>query len=557
MTNVIDEIGEAKQPRGHRKSKRMAQREAEALVQAELFSDVTQSVMETEPAIETEMAEEPLTLHLSDLFTEPVSRSALAEQVIEQEPVAESKPAELVGQVIEQEPVSEIEPILKVMEAEPVTETTEKLVAESEPVVEPKPTLDEAISLPVIEPQPKQPINKVSVSLPVPEKQPPVPKSDYSELASIQAMSALNGFAPLGMLFVLMDVLEGAEEGIIRVNKLAEALSIGKPAMLVQIENLERAGLIRTVMSSQRGRHIELLVPNALTRVAGRVDPEDEAAANPAPGWANAPAVLPKNFSLDKLAELNEYLTERGIQVVSVPDESDLDPKVSEIAAFMGKYLKYVQPFYARLKATLNSACEVTVSLKNAFSGRTTSARDVTHILNFGKMLLDAGFLASFSYRRSPHCVATARVNRTPTAINFLSGGWLEHYIRDKAVMVITAHPSTMDTPYAFMKNPRIILPGNEDFEFDFLLMIADRVFWVEAKTGGYLDYIEKYSRVAKLLGLGRSSTLLVLVDSPKPDDNLSARYGLSCCNVDEFAEVFRIAMIRELSASHPIKRGA
>ena len=97
------------------------------------------------------------------------------------------------------------------------------------------------------------------------------------------------------------------------------------------------------------------------------------------------------------------------------------------------------------------------------------------------------------------------------------------------------------------MKNPRIILPGDEDFEFDFLLMVGEKVFWIEAKTGDYLEYLAKYSRVSKLLGLGRDNNLLVLVDAPPPDAHISARYGLNCCSVEEFAEVFRISLVREL----------
>jgi hypothetical protein len=97
------------------------------------------------------------------------------------------------------------------------------------------------------------------------------------------------------------------------------------------------------------------------------------------------------------------------------------------------------------------------------------------------------------------------------------------------------------------MKNPNIILPGNENFEFDFLLMVGDNIFWIEAKTGEYMEYVAKYSRVAKLMGLNRNSNMLVLVDTPKPDDNISARYDMSCCSVDEFPEVFRMSLVREL----------
>ena len=98
-----------------------------------------------------------------------------------------------------------------------------------------------------------------------------------------------------------------------------------------------------------------------------------------------------------------------------------------------------------------------------------------------------------------------------------------------------------------------IVLPGDEDFEFDFLLLIGSSVFWIEAKTGEYMDYIAKYARVSKLLNLSRNSNLLVLVDAPKPDANISARYGISCCSVDEFPEVFRLAMVRELARSRRV----
>jgi hypothetical protein len=296
--------------------------------------------------------------------------------------------------------------------------------------------------------------------------------------------------------------------------------------------------------SSQQGRHIELLIPN-------RVSCEEHRGEARGAETRLVSDVLPhgatRRFSLQKLRELQNFLTEHGVEIVALPDESGLDPRLPPIAAFLGKYLAYVQPFYSRLKATLNAGEEMQFSLLG-FRGR-----DVTHTLNFCKMLRNVGFLKTFTYRRAPYCTIVARLDRTPAAINFLSGGWLEHYIRDKVVSIVTTHPSTMETSYAFMKNPRIVLPGGEDFEFDFLLLVENSVFWIEAKTGEYMDYIAKYSRVSKLLNLSRNSNLLVLVDAPEPDSNISARYGISCCSVDEFPEVFRLAMVRELVRS---KRG-
>lgn len=370
-------------------------------------------------------------------------------------------------------------------------------------------------------------------------------KNPYLSLdyGSVQMMSSLRGFAPLGMLFVLMDVLRGQEEGLIHINQLAQSLSIGKPSLLAQLENLEAAGLIRTLSSSRMGRHIELLSPN-LVRSAGSGDGGAESSP-----FTNLLPVPPSalgeeaggQFSAAKLEGLARYLQRHGVEIVHIPDESNLDPRISQIAGFLGKYLAYVLPFYETLKATLNEGSEFTYSLAGL------NGRDVTHTLNLCRMLREVDFLASYAYRRAPHYKIVARVNRTPTAINFLTGGWLEHFIRDKVVSILTTHPATLDLPYAFMKNPCIILPGGEDFELDLLLSVGERIFWIEAKTGEYMEFLPKYSRVSKVLGLNRNTSMLVSVGALAPADNLSARYELSCCNLDEFADVFRINLVREL----------
>ena len=373
-------------------------------------------------------------------------------------------------------------------------------------------------------------------------------KNPYSplEYGSVQMMSSLRGFAPLGMLFVLMDVLKGREEGLIHINQLAQSLSIGKPSLLAQLENLEAAGLLRTLSSSRMGRHVELLSPN-LVRSAGSGD--DGAESSPFAGLLPVPPSAPGvpgeeaggQFSAAKLEGLARYLQRHGVEIVHIPDESNLDPRISQIAGFLGKYLSYVLPFYETLKATLNEGAEFTYSLAGL------NGRDITHTLNLCRMLREVDFLSSYAYRRAPHYKIVARVNRTPTAINFLTGGWLEHFIRDKVVSILTTHPATLDLPYAFMKNPCIILPGGEDFELDLLLSVGERIFWIEAKTGEYMEFLPKYSRVSKVLGLDRNTSMLVSVGALAPADNLSARYELSCCNLDEFADVFRINLVREL----------
>lgn len=366
-------------------------------------------------------------------------------------------------------------------------------------------------------------------------------RNPYSptEFSSVEMMSSLRGFTPLGTLFVLMDVLKGHEEGLLHVNQLAQALGIGKPSLLAQLDNLEAAGLMRTISSSRAGRHIELLTPNMLPHPDLSVFPAGASGNLLAPA-KNAPE-RGGQFSQKRLDILYKYLKDHRVEVTSIPDEGHLPKEVPQIAAFLGKYLVYVRPFYEMMKATLNDCREFRYSLAKLPS------RDITHTLNFCHMLSAAKFLSSFTYRRAPQYSIVAQVNRTPAAINFLTGGWLEHYIRDKVISILTTHPATVSLPYAFMKNPNIILPTGENFELDFLLSVGDKIFWIEAKTGEYENYLAKYSRVSRVLGLTRSTSMLVSVEPLPAEDNLTVRYSLSCCNLDEFPDVFRINLVREL----------
>lgn len=364
----------------------------------------------------------------------------------------------------------------------------------------------------------------------------PYPPDSFS---SVEMMSSLKGFAPMGMLFVLMDILKGHEEGLIHVNQLAQALDIGKPSLFAQLENLEDAGLLRTISSSRAGRHIELLTPNLLRHSMIDLFPSGTDGDLLAPG-KNVPEAGGQ-FSQKRLDFLHRYLKDHGVSIVSIPDEGKLPQTVPQIATYMGKYLPYILPFYNALKATLNEGEEFRYSLAQKAS------RTITHTLEFCRMLKSVGFLSEFAYRRSQQYSIIAKVNRSAEAINFLTGGWLEHYIRDKVISILTTHPATLSLPYAFMKNPNIVLPGGENFELDFLLCVGEKVFWIEAKTGEYMTYLPKYARVSKLLGLGRTTSMLVSVESLAPDDNLTIRHDLSCCNIDEFPDVFRINLVREL----------
>ena len=390
-------------------------------------------------------------------------------------------------------------------------------------------------------------------------------KDERGSFETVNIMSACNlNFAPMGMLFVLMDVMQGHEEGFVNITQLAEALNIDRKTILKHLETLENFGLARTVSETElnnlskfnrfkilndlgnakRGsyRHIELLTRNLirpetkgigalpyfnnLKNIDGLYEPELKEAGG--------------KFSRDSLKFLINYLKGSGIEI-SYIGEGAGDKIFIEAASYLGKYLKYLNNFYLTLKSTLNDCAEFSYSLQKL------PAQNVSHIMHFCKLLTDAGLLAASEYQKAPRSRIVARVSKMTGAVNFLSGGWLEYYVRDKIIAIITTHPATLDMPYAFLKNARGILPNGSYCEFDFLLCLGEKIFWIEAKTGGYENFLQRYSRIAKLLNLNRLSSMLVCAERLEEEKNLTANYNISCCSVDEFPDVFRLNLVQEL----------
>ena len=380
-------------------------------------------------------------------------------------------------------------------------------------------------------------------------------KDECGSFETVNIMSACNlNFAPMGMLFVLMDVMQGHEEGFVNITQLAEALNIDRKTILKHLETLDNFGLARTVSETElnnvnkfnkfkilndlgnakRGsyRHIELLTRNLirpeakgisalpyfnnLKNIDGLYEPELKEADG--------------KFSRDSLKFLINYLKGSGIEI-SYIGEGAGDKIFIEAASYLGKYLKYLNNFYLTLKSTLNDCAEFSYSLQKL------PAQNVSHIMHFCKLLTDAGLLAASEYQKAPRSRIVARVSKMTGAVNFLSGGWLEYYVRDKIISIITTHPATLDMPYAFLKN----------CEFDFLLCLGEKIFWIEAKTGGYENFLQRYSRIAKLLNLNRLSSMLVCAERLEEEKNLTANYNISCCSVDEFPDVFRLNLVQEL----------
>lgn len=267
--------------------------------------------------------------------------------------------------------------------------------------------------------------------------------------------------------------------------------------------------------------------PSSSGRAAAR-PPASPLPAAPEPAVAVEPAAEPVTLVPDSL---RRFLESRGIRVRCVPPPAASDPVLDRLSLFLGQRYHALKDVLGWIKRTMQTGNSWHLRL----AGKPQEA--VGACCQFCHWLHQLAFLTEYRYRRAPQCLIEARTSTAPEAQNFFSGQWLERFIRQQ-VESVAASVSTAGVP--LLANAQIILPNNDNFELDLLADFGGTIYWIEAKTGAYQQYIRKYSQMARMLGLGPARSFLVLADAPQAVCNdLSRMTGMTVCSAEEFHAAF------------------
>lgn len=230
------------------------------------------------------------------------------------------------------------------------------------------------------------------------------------------------------------------------------------------------------------------------------------------------------------------FLADRNIQVKTFQTDEEIDDVLDNIALFMGNRYNRIKKVYNSIKSKLNSGTGFRLDLKNA------TQEEVNYSCQLCNSLHQIAFLSEYKYFKSPQFLINAKPNRIPTAINFFTGQWLERFI--KTEVKNTIRKLERPVKFAYLTNPQIILPNGDDFELDVLFYIEDEIFWFEAKTGEYQNYVDKYSRMAKLMQLDSKHAFMVLTEVNEPNCvALKKVFGMEVVNIESFSDKFQNAI--------------
>ncbi len=255
-------------------------------------------------------------------------------------------------------------------------------------------------------------------------------------------------------------------------------------------------------------------------------------------GAKEAPEAAPSDRP--KEAGLLEWLKARGL----TPKEGDPAPQTPEeasalaerekvltrLALFLGDRYSTLEKLYERLKQSLSQKRQFELSLSEA------SPEEIANTTQFCTLLKQYALLTSYRYK-SEDRLLQAKANPEGWVQNFLTGGWLERYVAEKARRVLRSK----NLPHEVGMGYQVTLPNGEAMELDLLVGVGERVYWLEAKTGDFQAHIPKYVALRKALGLAPKEAFLVVLGlDPSRAKELSALHGLTVVGHGDFQQAFQ-----------------
>lgn len=250
--------------------------------------------------------------------------------------------------------------------------------------------------------------------------------------------------------------------------------------------------------------------------------------ASAQPSAAEPSSAIDNASSSSTRATLRAFLEERGIEIKTSRQSEDADDVLDHLAHFMGSHYDHIEAVYKQVKRAVNGGRGFNLNLSHA------SQDEVSASTQFCTRLHRLAFLTDYVYLNSPRYQIHAKAAHDPRAIQFLTGGWLERYVRQTVRTCL----SDAGEKVALLSNAQIVLPNGDDFELDLVAQYGERVLWLEAKTGNYQRHVGKYRKMGGRMQVAARDTLMVLAGvPPHTAERLSKVHAIGVTPVQDLSD--------------------
>lgn len=198
-----------------------------------------------------------------------------------------------------------------------------------------------------------------------------------------------------------------------------------------------------------------------------------------------------------------QSLKELGVKIIKHEENSEKYTNYTWIIQRMGEKYDDIAKFLKHLKSSLNTLKKKHICLRN------WSDAEISSSCHLALELFKRGILDEYKYLKSPVFEMVFQTSRNPDNINFLTGDWLECYVRN----LVEQHLRMQQIDYSIAANPIIMMPNGRQFEMDLIIKLNDDLVWIEIKSGEYKSYLSKYEEVGQLLQIPPENRFLILAN--------------------------------------------
>ena len=161
----------------------------------------------------------------------------------------------------------------------------------------------------------------------------------------------------------------------------------------------------------------------------------------------------------------------------------------------------YLEDFYKQLKRHQG--------LKKDFVFK-TPRRSVLYIRKWVMMLFQNKIIDAYKFLDNEHI--DVDIKQIHDATWFIQGFWLEIFLRSELAQLMRAYLPHIKT-FDILAQAHLVLPGDFSSEIDLLLMLNDKVYWFECKSGNIGEYYKKFKKEKHLMKLPMNHSFLVMPD--------------------------------------------
>jgi hypothetical protein len=201
-----------------------------------------------------------------------------------------------------------------------------------------------------------------------------------------------------------------------------------------------------------------------------------------------------------KKGYIKKYLNVRNIYIGDYVDNLKVDKKLYKIADYLADHYMQLEDFYRQLKRHQN--------IKRDFIAHTNKSA-IAYIRNWSRMLHENKIIDAFT-ELDKHKI-DIDIATVADATMFINGLWLEIFLRAELAKFMRQNLNKINT-FDIMAQVKVQLPDRKTSELDLLLMINEKIYWFECKSGQIgSKYYKIFQKHKEYLQLPTSQSFLLV----------------------------------------------